>query len=53
MKFLTDLLTNQEIIMLAKRIKIPKLLVEEKSYREIEDLLKVSHVTIAKVAQYS
>lgn len=51
-KFLTDLLTKKEVIALSKRIKIGKLLIEGKGYREIEGLLKVSHVTIAKVASW-
>lgn len=49
-EFLTDLLTPQERIMLAKRIKVAKLLLEKKDYREIEKELKVSHATIAKIA---
>ena len=49
MNFITDLLTKQEIIILAKRIKIAKLLIEGKNYREIERSLKVSHGTIAKI----
>ncbi|MDP3093330.1 MAG: YerC/YecD family TrpR-related protein [bacterium] len=52
MKFLTDLLGRQEIIALAKRIKIAKLLLASKDYREIARLLKVSHATIAKVSQW-
>jgi TrpR-related protein YerC/YecD len=52
MKFLTDLLTRQEIIALAKRIKIAKLLLAGKDYREITQVLKVSHATIAKVSQW-
>jgi TrpR-related protein YerC/YecD len=52
MNFITDLLTRQEIIMLAKRIKIAKLLIEGKTYRDLESLLKVSHGTIAKVNQW-
>lgn len=52
MKFLTDLLTRQEIITLAKRIKIAKLLIEGRNYRSIEVALKVSHGTIAKVGQW-
>lgn len=51
-KFLTDLLTKSEVIMLAKRIKIAKLLIEGKDYKTIEGLLKVSHSTIAKVAAW-
>jgi TrpR-related protein YerC/YecD len=52
MNFLTDLLTKQEMIMLAKRIKVAKLLIEGKNYREVEGLLKVSHSTIAKVNEW-
>jgi len=51
-KFLTDLLTKSEVIMLAKRIKIAKLLIEGKDYKTIEGVLKVSHGTIAKVAAW-
>jgi TrpR-related protein YerC/YecD len=51
-KFLTDLLTKSEVIMLAKRIKIAKLLIEGKDYKTIEGRLKVSHSTIAKVAAW-
>lgn len=52
MNFITDLLTKKELIMLAKRIKIAKLLIEGKNYREIEGILKVSHGTIARVNQW-
>ncbi|PIS35080.1 MAG: hypothetical protein COT36_03970 [Parcubacteria group bacterium CG08_land_8_20_14_0_20_38_56] len=51
-KFLTDLLTKSEAIMLAKRIRIAKLLIEGRNYREIENSVKVSHGTITKVAQW-
>ncbi len=51
-KFLTDLLTKSEALMLAKRIKIAKLLLEDKNYRQIEGLLKVGHTTIAKIATW-
>ena len=51
-KFLTDLLTKSEVIMLAKRIKIAKLLIEGEDYKTIEGILKVSHGTIAKVAAW-
>ena len=52
MNFITDLLTRQEIIMLAKRIKIAKFLIEGKNYRDIENLLKVGHGTVARVTQW-
>lgn len=51
-KFLTDLLTKSEVIMLAKRIKIAKILIEGEDYKTIEGALKVSHGTIAKVATW-
>ncbi len=52
MNFITDLLTRQELIMLAKRIKIAKFLIEGKEYRDIENLLGVGQGTIAKVNQW-
>lgn len=51
-KFLTDLLTSSEAVMLAKRIKIAKLLIGGKSYNTIEESLSVSQGTIAKVAAW-
>ena len=51
-KFLTDLLTKREILVLAKRIKIAKYLLKGKSYREIEGLLNTSHGTVAKIAEW-
>jgi len=48
-KFLVDLLSPQECQMLAKRLKIAELLLENKSYEEIRDQLKVSFSTIARV----
>lgn len=52
MNFITDLLTQQETIMLAKRIKIAKLLLEGKNYRDIENLLKIGHGTVARVSYW-
>lgn len=52
LKFLTDLLTKREILILSRRIKVAKLLIEGKNYREIEGLLNVSHGTIAKVSEW-
>jgi TrpR-related protein YerC/YecD len=49
MNFLTDLLTGQEVIMLAKRIKAAKLLLNGKNYKEIQESLKMGQSTIAKV----
>lgn len=50
--FLTDLLTKKEILILTKRIKIAKYLLNGKKYREIEEMLKVSHGTVAKIAEW-
>lgn len=47
--FVKDLLGRQEIEMLAKRLKIAKLLLEGKKYGEIGDELRVSFGTIARV----
>ena len=47
--FITDLLGKQEIEMLAKRLKIAKLLLEGNKYGEISDELKVSFGTIARI----
>ncbi len=52
MKFLVDLLGRQEMIALAKRIKIAKLLLSGKDYRTIERLLRVSHSTVAKISRW-
>jgi TrpR-related protein YerC/YecD len=51
-QFLTDLLTKSEVIMLAKRVQIAKMLIEGKEYRTIEEALRVSHSTIGKVAAW-
>src|SRR3990167_5429837 len=48
--FLQDLLTKSEIKMLAKRLRIAKLLIKGMDYREIEQDLHVGHTTIAKIA---
>lgn len=47
--FVKDLLGRQEIEMLAKRLRIAKLLLEGKKYEEIGDELRVSFGTIARV----
>ena len=48
-KFLGDLLSDQEIEMIAKRLQIAKLLLKNKTYDEIRDTLKVSDTTVARV----
>ena len=49
---LQDLMTRSEITALAKRLRIAKLLIEGKSYEQIETNLNVSHGTIAKIAAW-
>lgn len=47
-----DLLSPQEAEMLAKRVKIAKLLIEGSDYDQIQKSLKVSHGTIARVSEW-
>ena len=49
MKFLTDLLSKQEIEMLARRLKVAELLFEGKTYGEIRTVTRVSSGMIARV----
>ncbi len=51
-KFLEDLLTPTEKIMLSKRLAIAVLLVKNYDYRSISQVLKVSTTTIASVATW-
>src|SRR3990167_5793031 len=46
---LADLLSQQELNMIAKRLKIAKLLLKGMNYEEIQMSLKVSTQTIARV----
>lgn len=48
-KVLGDLLSEQELEMIAKRLQIAKLLLKENTYKEIQDALNVSEQTIARV----
>ena len=48
-QFLADLLSPQELEMLAKRLEIAKLLIAGDTYDTIRAKLKVSHNTIARV----
>ncbi len=48
-QLLTDLLGKQELEMLAKRLKIAELLLQEYTYEQIRKALKVSQSTIARV----
>lgn len=47
--FLFDLLTPSEIVMLARRIKIAKLLLQGKTYQFIRQALGVGFTTIASI----
>lgn len=51
-KFIRDILTEQEIEMLAKRLRIARLLLEGKNYQEIERDLRVGYTTIARVSEW-
>ncbi len=50
--FLFGLLTPSEILMIARRLQIAKMLSEEKGYNAISKKLGVSHQTINKVEQW-
>lgn len=50
--FLQDLLTLSEMKILAKRLRIAKLLLSGVTYEEIEKRVFVSHGTIAKIAAW-
>lgn len=51
-KFLTDLLSPQEVEMLAKRLQIAEQLLANKKYDDIRASIKVSFGTIARVATW-
>lgn len=51
-QFLKDLLSKQEAEMLAKRIEIARLLIRGLTYERIQQLLKVSYGTVARVSQW-
>lgn len=48
-RYIFDLLTPTERIMLAKRLAIAAMLIEEVPYREISEHLKVSTATVGRV----
>lgn len=50
--FIQDLFTKTEVQFLSKRLRIAKLLLQDKTYEEIEKELHVSHGTVAKVASW-
>lgn len=50
--FLKDLLNRQERIMLIRRLLVAELLLEGKTYREIQDEMHVGPSTIARVERW-
>lgn len=50
--FIKDLLSKQEAEMLAKRIAIARMLIDGKSYQQINSLLKASYGTIARISHW-
>ena len=48
-KLLTDLLSPQEVEMIAKRLEIAKLLIEGKTYDQIRADIKTGYATIARI----
>lgn len=51
-KLFVDLLTKEEVMKLAKRIKIAELLLKGISYYQIRHILQTSDSTIAKIASW-
>jgi TrpR-related protein YerC/YecD len=51
-KFITDLLSPQEIEMLAKRLQIAECLLKGEDYMQIRDQLKVGFSTIARISTW-
>lgn len=49
--FLDDLLTEEEILDLAQRLKIAKLILDGKSYDEISETVSTSTATVSKIGQ--
>lgn len=49
--FLDDLLTEEEILDLAQRLKIAKLILDGKNYDEISESVGTSTATVSKIGQ--
>ncbi|MBI5465059.1 helix-turn-helix domain-containing protein [Candidatus Gottesmanbacteria bacterium] len=49
--FIDDLFTEEEILDLAQRLKIAKLILEGKTYEEISTLVNTSTSTVSKIGQ--
>lgn len=52
LQFIQDLFTRKEVAFFSKRLRIAKLLLEEKTYEEITQTVHTSHATVAKVAAW-
>lgn len=50
--FLLGLFTPSEVVMIARRIQVVKMIIDEKSYDEIREKLKVSNQTITKMEHW-
>jgi len=50
--FLQDLLTEKEVTNVSKRLRVAKLFLEGKTYREIEKELHTSHGTVARIGAW-
>lgn len=49
MGFMVGLLTPSEVLMIARRMQVAKMILEGRTYEVIEKKLKVSHMTINRV----
>lgn len=49
--YIDDLLTEEEILDLAQRLKIAKLIIEGKTYDEIAEKVNTSTSTVSKIGQ--
>lgn len=49
--FLDDVLTEEEILDLAQRIKIAQLILHNRTYDEIAEIVKTSTSTVSKIGQ--
>lgn len=51
-QFIQDLFTRKEVAFFSKRLRIAKLLLEDKTYNEVITAVHTSHATVAKVAAW-
>lgn len=51
-QFIQDLFTRKEVAFFSKRLRIAKLLLEQKTYDEVISAVHTSHTTVAKVAAW-